>query len=139
MPGNKVFGPMKHGSAAVEVLVPALDEERGGPIDRVHLAKQCLGDANLEIEILRMFDLTIQTYMDRLRQAEDPEEIAKVLHTLKGAAAGVGAVAIATLARQGEQEMQAGRNVESEAIADIGMAVEEVRAYITQQVGLDDE
>ncbi len=41
------------------------------PIDLVHLAKQCLGDENLELEILRLFDTTLVTYMGRLRRHGD--------------------------------------------------------------------
>ncbi|WDR03785.1 hypothetical protein PSQ19_07000 [Devosia algicola] len=48
MPDNEVSDPMKRGSAAVEVSHPAPGGSRQGPIDREHLAKQCLGDANLE-------------------------------------------------------------------------------------------
>jgi HPt (histidine-containing phosphotransfer) domain-containing protein len=68
------------------------------PIDRVHLAKQTLGDPGLELEVLRMFDETARVYFGRLERSTSVEELLRHLHTLKGAAAGIGAVTIAKLA-----------------------------------------
>ncbi|WDR03784.1 Hpt domain-containing protein [Devosia algicola] len=91
------------------------------------------------LEVLAMFDETIQAYMARLRGVNAVSDYAPILHTLKGAAAGVGAVGIATLARQAEQALKDGLPPQQEAIDDIGIAVEEVRAFIaTQIVDLDD-
>ncbi|MDB5613105.1 MAG: Hpt protein [Devosia sp.] len=104
------------------------------PIDLVHLAKQCLGDENLELEILRLFDTTVQTYFGRLQLAANYDDLALNLHSIKGAASGVGAWTIADLAKACEVEMQAGRPLTSERIADLGIAVEEVRSFITRML-----
>ena len=104
------------------------------PIDLVHLAKQCLGDENLEYEILRLFDTTVKTYFGRLELAVSYDDLALNLHSIKGAAGGVGAWTIADLARSAEIEMQAGRPLTAERIADLGMAIEEVRAFIARML-----
>ncbi|SEP99513.1 Hpt domain-containing protein [Devosia sp. YR412] len=107
------------------------------PIDLVHLAKQCLGDENLELEILRLFDTTAKTYFSRLQQAESYDDLALNLHSIKGAASGVGAWTIADLAKACETELQAGRPLTVERIADLGIAVEECRSFITRMLSGD--
>lgn len=107
------------------------------PIDLVHLAKQCLGDENLEREVLRLFDTTIKTYFGRLDLAANAADRALYLHSIKGAAGGVGAWAIADLARGCEAEMQAGRPLTPERITDLGIAVEEVSSFIERMLSTD--
>lgn len=104
------------------------------PIDLVHLAKQCLGDENLELEILRLFDTTVKTYFGRLELAANYDDLALNLHSIKGAASGVGAWTIADIAKGCEAELQAGRPLTTERIADLGMAVEECRSFITRML-----
>ena len=100
----------------------------------MHLAKQCLGDEHLEYEILRLFDTTVKTYFGRLEIAASYDDLALNLHSIKGAAGGVGAWTIADLAKAAEVEMQAGRPLTAERIADLGIAIEEVRAFITRML-----
>lgn len=104
------------------------------PIDLVHLAKQCLGDENLELEILRLFDTTVKTYFARLQLAANYDDLALNLHSIKGAASGVGAWTIADLAKGCEAEMQAGRPLATERIADLGIALEECSSFITRML-----
>jgi HPt (histidine-containing phosphotransfer) domain-containing protein len=125
---------MAQQSAAVENLDPTPKARAMGPIDRVHLAQQCLGDENLEYEILRLFDTTIDTYFGRLERAEGAAELAQTLHAIKGAASGVGAWTIADLAKAAETELQAGSQIAPECIADLGLAVEEVRVFIARML-----
>lgn len=104
------------------------------PIDLVHLARQCLGDAGLEHEILRLFDTTAKTYFARLKLSSSFDDLAMNLHSLKGAASGVGARTIAELARAAESDLKAGRPLSPEQIDDIGVAVEEVSAFVTEML-----
>jgi HPt (histidine-containing phosphotransfer) domain-containing protein len=99
------------------------------PIDLVHLAKQCLGDEHLEYEILRLFDTTLVTYTRRL---ETGSEVAQTLHSIKGAATGVGAWAVADAARAGEREWQESGALSPESLSDLALTVEEVRSYIAR-------
>lgn len=125
---------MAHSSAA-EQIVDIAHKRAMRPIDLVHLAKQCLGDEHLEQEILRLFDTTVTTYFARLERASSYDDLAMNLHSIKGAAGGVGAFTIADLAKAAEVEMQAGRPLSVERIADLGMAVEEARSFIARMLG----
>jgi HPt (histidine-containing phosphotransfer) domain-containing protein len=104
------------------------------PIDLVHLARQTLGDRALECEVLRMFEKQVAIYFVRVSAATDPHEITLGLHTLKGAAQGVGAVALASQARAAEVEFARDGKLNEETLADLGMAVAEVCGYISSIV-----
>ncbi len=119
-------------SAAVEKIVSFPHKRAMRPIDLVHLAKQCLGDEGLEHEILRLFDTTASTYFGRLMLATTDADLTLNLHSIKGAATGVGAWTIADLAKAAEAELQAGRPLAPERISDLGMAIEEVRSFIAR-------
>jgi len=100
------------------------------PLDMVHLARQTLGDWALEVEVLRMFNQISRTYFERLETSTNRNDLMVNLHALKGAAAGVGAFALAQLARTAEDELRSGAPVNPERIDDIAMAVEEVGTFI---------
>lgn len=104
------------------------------PVDLVHLAKQCLGDEYLELEVLRLFDTTIATYATRLSQSTSFDDLAINLHSIKGAAGGVGAWGVADLAAALEKDLRAGRPLAPERIGDLGMAIEEVRDFIARML-----
>ena len=104
------------------------------PVDLVHLAKQCLGDEGLELEVLRLFDTTISDYYGRLKLAASFDDLTLVLHSIKGAAGGVGAWAVADLAKAMEQEIRSGRPLTQERIDDLGLVVEDVRNFIARMV-----
>jgi HPt (histidine-containing phosphotransfer) domain-containing protein len=110
--------------------IPMPEAQPGRPVDMVHLAKQTLGDWSLGIEVLRLFDEMQRTYFDRLELSTTRNELLVNLHALRGAATGVGAFALAQLARVTEDELKAGDPVNPERIADIQMAVEEVSGFI---------
>lgn len=100
------------------------------PIDLVHLARQTMGDRGLECEVLRMFETQINLYFERLRATSDSYEITMGLHTLKGAARGIGAVPLAEQAAAAEVEFGETGRLDEETLADLGMAVAEVSGYI---------
>jgi HPt (histidine-containing phosphotransfer) domain-containing protein len=103
---------------------------RSGPIDMLHLARQTLGDKNLELEVLRMFDEAAAVYFGRIERSTTTDELLRNLHTLKGAAAGIGAKAIAGLAAAAEGDIREGAHVVPERIEDLAIAVAECRAWI---------
>ena len=125
---------MAQRSAAAEQIVQLPYNRAMRPIDLVHLAKQCLGDEHLEYEILRLFDTTVKTYFSRLELATTADELVMSLHSIKGAAGGVGAFTVADLAKAAEADVQAGRPLTPERIADLGIAIEEVRSFITRML-----
>jgi HPt (histidine-containing phosphotransfer) domain-containing protein len=102
------------------------------PIDRVHLAKQTLGDKGLELEVLRMFDDTMRVYFTRLETSTTRDALLNHLHTIRGAAAGIGATTIALLARRAEADLRDGLPVDPERIDDLEMAITECSAFIEQ-------
>ena len=100
------------------------------PIDMAHLGRQALGDKGLECEVLRLFDTMSRTYFGRIETSVTVEQLLQHLHTLKGAARGIGAVRVAEMAATAEAELLAGEPVNPERIDDLGMAVQECSAYI---------
>jgi HPt (histidine-containing phosphotransfer) domain-containing protein len=104
------------------------------PVDLVHLANQCLGDEALELEVLRLFDTTLRDYYGRLKMAASFDDLTLVLHSIKGAAGGVGAWAVADLAKAMEHEIRSGRPLTQERIDDLGLVVEDVRNFIGRMV-----
>ena len=104
------------------------------PIDLEHLSKQTLGDEGLEIEVLRLFDEMSHVYYARLEQSTNVADLLRNLHTLKGAAAGIGAFGLAELARVAEAELRQGAPVNPEWIDDLNVAVEEVSAFIARRL-----
>jgi HPt (histidine-containing phosphotransfer) domain-containing protein len=104
------------------------------PIDVDHLSRQTLGDPGLEVEVLRLFDEMSHVYYGRLEDSKTVEDLLVNLHTIKGAAAGIGAFGLAELARIAERELREGAPVNPERIDDLSVAVEEVSAFIQQRI-----
>ena len=109
------------------------------PIDMEHLSRQTLGDPGLEEEVLRLFDQMSHAYYERLEVSTSIDELLRNLHTLKGAAAGVGAFALAELARVAEAELRAGGPVNPERIDDLEMAIVECSTWIEARLAEADE
>lgn len=105
-----------------------------GPIDMEHLSRQTLGDESLELEVLRLFDEMSRTYYGRLETSTTVADLLTNLHTLKGAAAGIGAFGLAELARVAETELRDGAPVNPERIDDLHVAVEELSAFIAERL-----
>ncbi len=112
----------------------AEQRQNHGPIDLGHLSRQTLGDLGLEAEVLRLFDEMSHTYTRRLEESTTVDDILRNLHTIKGAAAGVGAFGLMELARVTESELRAGAPVNPERIDDLAMAVEELSVFIAQRI-----
>jgi HPt (histidine-containing phosphotransfer) domain-containing protein len=67
-------------------------------LDRAHLARQTLGDACLEREILVLFRRQSGAMMQRLLETREAEERRVAAHTLKGSARAIGAWRVAAAA-----------------------------------------
>jgi len=100
------------------------------PIDMTHLKRQTLGDPGLELEVLRLFDQMSHVYYARLETSTTVADLLANLHTLKGAASGIGAFGLADLARVAETELRDGAAVNPERIEDLHVAVEELSSFI---------
>jgi HPt (histidine-containing phosphotransfer) domain-containing protein len=79
---------------------PAPAGEAGvGPVDLAHLAEQTFGDAELEREVLALFERTAGIYLLRLKGALRLRERREAAHLISGSARGIGAWRVAELAR----------------------------------------
>jgi len=121
-------------NTARAVPAPQAEAALRRPIDMEHLSRQTLGDPGLELEVLRLFDEMSRVYYARLEASTTVDDLLRNLHTLKGAAAGVGAFALAELARVAESELAEGVPVNPERIDDLNIAVEEVSAFIAARL-----
>lgn len=128
-------------STAAQPNTRALEaaNSRYRPIDMMHLARQTLGDKGLELEVLRMFDEAASVYFGRIERSTTVEELLRNLHTIKGAAAGIGATAVASLAATAERELREGAPVNPERIHDLEIAVSECRAWIEELLSIEPE
>jgi chemotaxis protein histidine kinase CheA len=108
---------------------------RDPPLDLVHLAGQCLGDQELETELLGLFRLQAPALMAQLSDSSAPslDAKARIAHTLRGSALAVGAGRVASAAwRIEELALAAGdqRSAEASAVTALLSAVTEALAEI---------
>jgi hypothetical protein len=75
------------------------------PIDLVHLSRQCLGDSELEAELLAMFRLQARALAAQLSDSPplSLESKARIAHRLRGSALAVGARRVAGAAGRIEE------------------------------------
>jgi hypothetical protein len=75
------------------------------PLDLVHLARHCMGDRELEDELLRLFLAQSQTLLAQLREPPriSLELKAKIAHKMRGSALAVGARRVASAALRVEE------------------------------------
>lgn len=73
-----------------------------GPFDRAHLERVTQGDHLLAREVLRLFDSQAERQLAAMASADNAKARAEAAHTLKGAARGVGAFAVARIAEDVE-------------------------------------
>lgn len=103
--------------------------ERHLILDRDHLARYTLGDANLEKEVLGLFIGQVPESVAMLRSSCDRDSWMRAAHTIKGSAKAVGAWKLADAAERAES--RSGRIEDWNDLADdIEAAVAEVRLRI---------
>lgn len=69
-----------------------------GPFDLAHLERMTHGDRALAREVLRLFDVQAEKQLAAIEAAANSDARVQAAHTLKGAARGVGAFAVADAA-----------------------------------------
>ena len=75
-----------------------------GPFDREHLERATHGDRSLAREVLMLFDGQAERLLEAIAAATDKKKRGELAHSLKGAARGVGAFALADAAEEIEAE-----------------------------------
>jgi HPt (histidine-containing phosphotransfer) domain-containing protein len=106
-------------------------------IDMEHLARYTGGDAKLDAEILRLFDAQALGLVARLKEilgAGDAKTWKEITHSIKGAARGVGAFALADAAAACEQVGPADPTAAAEAVRRLSCEAHAVRAFIENVV-----
>lgn len=100
------------------------------PIDMVHLARQSLGDSDLEAEILQMFRCQSKVYLHRYRDADSSKDRHHAAHTILGSARAIGAWAVADAAKP--LDASPDRRVDSALLEE---AIGEANSYIDGLIG----
>lgn len=103
------------------------------PVDMDHLAQYTGGDVVLNAEVLRLFDSQASEMVARLKAilaARDRKSWKEVTHSLKGAARGIGAFALADAAAAAEP-LDLTADAEAQAALDaLRYRAEAVRRFI---------
>ena len=110
---------------------PAIQTRDEAAIDRGQLERMTFGDRSLEREVLELFDRRSAMLIVRMR-AGGEDAVAPLAHTLKGSAAGIGAMRVARAADAAEQSAGMSANECSQAVDRLAQAVDEARALIAE-------
>jgi chemotaxis protein histidine kinase CheA len=100
------------------------------PLDLVHLARQCLGDRELEAELLGLFRVQAPALTAQLSGPPhlSLEAKGRIAHTLRGSALAVGAGRVASAAWRIE-ELASAAGVQRSAVA---VAIAELQAAVAE-------
>jgi Hpt domain-containing protein len=127
------------GASRLAQTVSNRDESAAGgfdpPLDLVHLARQCLGDHELEAELLGLFRLQAMALTAQLAGSSplSLESKAKIAHKLRGSALSVGAGRVARAAWRIE-ELTSAANPGSRSDADQRLAETALLSAVTEAV-----
>ena len=99
------------------------------PLDLVHLARQTLGDRELEREILDLFVVQVKSMQEQMRALAAGQRRLDLAHTLKGSARAVGAWRVAQAAEACELVMNDGADWQ-DCLAALASSVSAVLAAI---------
>lgn len=75
-------------------------------LDRDHLGQYTAGDAGLEAELFSLLAGQIQACLSRLEHGPSEQDWSEAMHTLKGAARGVGAMELGQACEDAEARFQ---------------------------------
>jgi HPt (histidine-containing phosphotransfer) domain-containing protein len=100
-----------------------------GPVDLAHLDRATFGDAELRREVLAMFDRQAVKLMAEIAAAPDPHTRREAAHTLRGAALGIGANAVAGACAEIEESAGDPDDLKG-ALARLAIRVAEARLAI---------
>ena len=111
----------------------------GAVIDLDHLARYTGGDQTLNAEILRLFDVQADELVARLQailEARDAKSWKVAVHTLKGAARGIGAFGLGDAAAAAEPIDPANdEKTATAALKELESKAQAVRLFIKAHLG----
>ena len=105
----------------------------GAAVDLAHLARYTGGDTALNAEILRLFDTQASELVEKLEsiiEARDAKSWKLAIHTLKGAARGIGAFALGDAAAAAEPIDPSDSQTAAAALESLLGRTGEVRVFI---------
>lgn len=105
----------------------------GDVVDLAHLARYTGGDAALNAEILRLFDGQASELVVQLKSildARDAKSWKAAVHTLKGAARGIGAFGLGDAAAAAEPIDPSDTNVAAAALQALEAKTDQVHVFI---------
>ena len=109
------------------------------PVDLIHLSRYTGGDPALNAEILQLFSGQAADLMKKLQgvlDAHDPKGWKEITHSLKGAARGIGAFAMADAAANAEPALPTQDNAASiRALQELKLEAEAVQLFIGAYLG----
>ncbi|WP_424982942.1 hypothetical protein [Maritalea sp. S77] len=124
------------GLAIDQVSDPAIHgDARHRAIDLAFLARQTMGNKNLENEILQLFRMQLRKFEPDWAKAQSLPNVEITIHSMRSAALGVGAGAIAELSRTAELEIRENGGKIGEIYAQLAKAVRVALDYIDQILG----
>jgi HPt (histidine-containing phosphotransfer) domain-containing protein len=124
------------GLAIDQVSDPAINgDARHRAIDLAFLARQTMGNKNLENEILQLFRMQLRKFEPDWAKAQLLPNVEITIHSMRSAALGVGAGAIAELSRTAELEIRENGGKIGEIYAQLAKAVRVALDYIDQILG----
>lgn len=101
------------------------------PVDLAHLARYTGGDSAIDREILELFVRQSSTLLAQLADARDAKAWHDIAHSLKGAARGIGAFALADVAAEAEPLDPATQRAQTEALLPrLRAGTQAVQAFI---------
>jgi HPt (histidine-containing phosphotransfer) domain-containing protein len=109
------------------------------PVDMVHLSRYTGGDAALNAEILQLFanqSAELMTKLQAVLEARDLKGWKEITHSLKGAARGIGAFALADAAANAEPVEPAPDNLGAlNALQTLKQETKSVQLFISAYLG----
>jgi HPt (histidine-containing phosphotransfer) domain-containing protein len=109
------------------------------PVDLVHLSRYTGGDPQLNAEILQLFSGQAAELMAKLQAVLETRDLKgwkEITHSLKGAARGIGAFAMADAAANAEPALPASDNANAiRALQQLKLEAEAVQLFIAAYLG----
>ena len=99
------------------------------PVDRAHLSRYTLGNAQLERDVLELFSTQSAAYLAKLKVAGNDKDWCEAAHSLKGSARAIGAWRLAEAAERAEA-LGPKPITHATLIMEVQGALDEARAYI---------
>ncbi len=109
------------------------------PVDLEHLSRYTGGDPALNAEILQLFagqSVELMAKLQSVLEARDSKGWKEITHSIKGAARGIGAFAMADAAASAEPSLPSSDNVTAiRALQDLKREAEAVQLFIGAYLG----